>query len=227
VSRGLPMPVCADDGFRELLRDPPACQKAGALRHATGTFLQVDAGRRSVSDRDAGRYGSISAGRNLLAQSILNRIMVEAGITVVRGQETGMRSVLSRSASALLLPGPPAPHTCIHDTVATPHSSAFAPRRSHQWDTASHFGLPQAPSGVAISPTRAGKAPMLSPSCAGLATAVVDRDLGCVAAGNSRLTWAGIMPPYTLVTDGRTPGEVSATAVLDHVPGSVVRLSIS
>jgi hypothetical protein len=29
----------------------------------------------------------------------------------------------------------------------------------------------------------------------GLATAVVDRDLGCVAAGNSRLTWAGITPP--------------------------------
>jgi hypothetical protein len=59
-----------------------------------------------------------------------------------------MRSVLSQSASALLSPGPPVPHTCTHDAVAPPRSSAFAPRRSYQWDTAFHFGLPQGPSGV-------------------------------------------------------------------------------
>jgi hypothetical protein len=31
-----------------------------------------------------------------------------------------MRSVLSQSASALLSPGPPVPHTCTHDAVAPP-----------------------------------------------------------------------------------------------------------
>jgi hypothetical protein len=77
-----------------------------------------------------------------------------------------MRSVLSQPASALLSPGPPAPHTFTHDAVPHDAHQPSPPRRSYQWDTAFHFGLPQAPSGVGISPdaSRESSLQMLSPS---------------------------------------------------------------